>query len=144
MNTQPIETQMQSPNQLKTRLINPWAWQNERGYVQAVEVKQPNATLYISGQAAIDADGISSTADMRSQIVQAIQNLELVISEAGYVPASIVRLNIYTTSVAELIANFDVMGEWVAKHGLKQATTVLEVNALFETCTVELEATAVQ
>ncbi|RZM22685.1 MAG: RidA family protein, partial [Pedobacter sp.] len=33
---------------------------------------------------------------------------------------------------------------WIMKHNIKQATTVLEVNTLFETLKVELEATVVK
>lgn len=50
------------------RIINPWKWQDSSSYVQAVEVKKPEGTLYISGQAAIDADGKSSTEDMKVQL----------------------------------------------------------------------------
>ncbi|MBY0479451.1 MAG: RidA family protein [Chitinophagaceae bacterium] len=129
---------------MEKKVINPWEWQNQRSYVQAVEVKQPGSTLYISGQTAINADGESSSADMKSQLKLAIQNLEQVISEAGYEPENIVRLNIYTTSTEELLSCFDVFQEWVAKYGIKQVSTVLEVKGLFETLKVELEATVVK
>lgn len=129
---------------MEKQAVNPWRWQDKRGYVQAVEVKNAEGTLYCAGQAAVDADGKSSTADMKSQIVQAIENLERVIGEAGYECKNIVRLNVYTTSSAELFACFDVFQEWIAKHGIKQATTLLEVKGLFETLKVELEATVVK
>lgn len=129
---------------MEKRIINPWQWQDQRSYVQAVEVKQAEATLYISGQTAINADGQVSTGDMKSQLIQAIQNLEQVISEAGYDSENIVRLNIYTTSSAELFACFDIFQDWIAKHGIKQATTLFEVKSLFETLKVELEATVVR
>jgi 2-iminobutanoate/2-iminopropanoate deaminase len=134
----------QNKNQMEKKVINPWEWQNQRSYVQAVEVKRAESTLYISGQTAINADGESSSADMKSQLKLAIQNLEQVISEAGYEPENIVRLNIYTTSTEELLSCFDVFQEWVAKHGIKQASTVLEVKGLFETLRIELEATVVK
>lgn len=38
----------------------------------------------------------------------------------------------------------DVYAPWLAKHGIKQATTLLEVKGLFATLTVELEATVVK
>lgn len=126
------------------QIINPWQWQDERSYVQAVEVKQVESTLYCSGQTAISADGKSSTEDMRTQLTLALENLEQVIGEAGYACSGIVRLNIYTTSSAELFANFDVFQGWIAKHSVKQASTVLEVKSLYETLTVELEATVVK
>lgn len=129
---------------MEKREINPWQWQDERGYVQAVEVRQPESTLYIAGQAAVHADGTSSTADMKTQLTLAIQNLEQVIAEAGYECRNVVRLNIYTTSSAELFTCFDVFQAWIAKHGIKCAATLLEVKGLFETLKVELEATAVK
>lgn len=129
---------------MEKRTINPWQWQHERSYVQAVEVKQAEGTLYCSGQAAIDADGTSSTADMRSQVVQALQNLEQVIVEAGYECKNIVRLTIYTTSTAEFWPTFPVVQEWIARHSVQTAVTMLEVVSLFETLKIEFEATVVK
>jgi 2-iminobutanoate/2-iminopropanoate deaminase len=129
---------------MEKRIINPWQWQDQRSYVQAVEVKEASGTLYVSGQAAVLADGQSSTEDMKTQLLQAIQNLEQVISQAGYECKNIVRLTIYTTSTAELWPHFPILQEWIAKHGIKQALTFMEVKSLFETLTVELEATVVK
>lgn len=129
---------------MEKKITNPWKWQDQRGYVQAVEVKQAESTLYCSGQAAVDAAGQSSTGDMRTQLVQSLQNLEQVIGEAGYECRGIVRLNVYTTSSEELFACLDVFQGWVEKHQLRQATTLLEVKGLFETLKVELEATVVK
>ena len=129
---------------MEKRVINPWQWQDDRSYVQAVEVKQAEGTLYVSGQTAISADGQSSNADMKTQLILAIENLEQVISEAGYECKNIVRLNIYTTSTTALWPHFKVFQDWVAKHDMKQALTMLEVKSLFETLKVELEATVVK
>ena len=81
---------------------------------------------------------------MKSQLIQAIENLERVIKEAGYECGNIVRLNIYTTSTEELFTCFDIFQNWVSDHGIKQASTVLEVSSLFETLKIELEATVVK
>lgn len=129
---------------MEKRVISPWQWQDERSYVQAVEVKNVQSTLYVSGQAAVHADGTSSDADMKTQLTLAIQNLEQVITQAGYEPAGIVRLTIYTTDTAALWPNFSIFQEWIAKHNIKQATTLMEVKSLFETLSVELEATVVK
>jgi enamine deaminase RidA (YjgF/YER057c/UK114 family) len=129
---------------MEKRIINPWQWQDQRGYVQAVEVKHVESTLYCAGQAAVHADGESSTADIKTQLELALQNLEQVIREAGYECQGIVRLNIFTTSSAELFACFDVYQSWVAHHGIKTAATLLEVKGLFETLKVEVEATVVK
>jgi len=129
---------------MEKRTVNPWKWQDERSYSQAVEVKNATSTLYCSGQAAIDPDGTSSDKDMKSQLVQAIANLEEVITIAGYECKGIVRLNIYTTSTQELWPYFPILQEWIAKHQIEQAVTMLEVNGLFKTLKVELEATVVK
>jgi 2-iminobutanoate/2-iminopropanoate deaminase len=129
---------------MEKRSINPWQWQDARNYVQAVEVKNVTGTLYCAGQAAVHADGTSSNADMKTQLLLAIQNLEQVIKEAGYECRNIVRLNVLTTSSAELWPCFDVLQNWIGLHGIKQATTLFEVQALFETLKVELEATVVK
>lgn len=142
--TMPLLAQIKKAKQMEKREINPWEWQDQRSYVQAVEVKNPAGTLYVSGQTAISADGISSNEDMKSQIILALKNLEQVITESGYDCKGIVRLNIYTTNTAELWPHFNIIQDWVARHGMKQATTLLEVKSLFETLKVELEATVVK
>ncbi|MDR6567544.1 RidA family protein [Chitinophaga ginsengisegetis] len=129
---------------MEKQVINPWQWQDKRSYVQAVEIKQASGTLYCSGQTAIDADGQSSNADMKTQVIQALENLEKVISDAGYECSGIARLNVYTTSSAEFLDCFDVFQDWIAKHGIKQALTLLEVKSLFETLKIEFEATVVK
>lgn len=129
---------------MEKRIINPWKWQDERSYNQAVEVKNAAGTLYVSGQTAIDDDGNSSNADMKTQLELAIKNLEKVIRSAGYECKNIVRLNIYTTATSELWPHFDILQNWIAEHQIKQALTLLEVVSLFETLKVELEATVVK
>jgi 2-iminobutanoate/2-iminopropanoate deaminase len=132
-------------SKMEKTVINPWKWQDNLSYVQAVEVKNVQGTLYVSGQAAVHPDGTSSNADMRTQLGIAIQNLEKVISQANYDPKNIVRLTVYTTSSEEFIKNcFDLFQNFVAKHGMKQTVTLMQVVALYETLNVELEATVVK
>ncbi|CEJ68786.1 Enamine deaminase RidA, house cleaning of reactive enamine intermediates, YjgF/YER057c/UK114 family [Chryseobacterium oranimense] len=126
---------------MEKKVINPWSWQDARNYVQAVEVKHADSTLYVSGQCAISEEGISSNADMRTQIFHTIENLEKVIQSSGYEVQNLVRLNIYTTDSSELFENFDVIQQWLSKNQVQQTSTVLEVKSLFETLKVEFEAT---
>lgn len=129
---------------MEKHIINPWTWQDARNYVQAIEVKNIEGTLYVSGQTAINDDGISSNEDMRSQLIQTIENLEKVILKADYELKNIVRLNIYTISTSELFENFDIFQNWITRNDIKQTSTVLEVKSLFETLKVEFEATVVK
>lgn len=126
---------------MERRIINPWTWQTERNYVQAVEVKNVQSTLYVSGQAAVNDDGTSSTEDMKAQLIHALKNLDTVISDAGYENKDIVRLTIYTTSTAELWPHFSIFQDWTTKHGVQQSLSLMEVVSLFETLKVEFEAT---
>ena len=125
--------------------FDPWAWGKNTNSVPAVEVKLPTGTLYCSGQVAIDANGVPGNADMRSQLIQTIANLEHLISESGYECSGIVRLNVYTTSTHEFFTNcMDVYVPFIQKYGIQQATSLLEVKGLFANLTVELEATVVK
>ncbi|GAB3826682.1 RidA family protein [Hymenobacter jeollabukensis] len=130
---------------MEKRTVDPWKWGQYTNSVQAVEIKQPAGTLYCSGQVALNAEGQPSAADMRSQLLQTFQNLEQLITEAGYDCSGIVRLNVYTTSIQEFFSTcIDVYAPWLAQHGVKQAATLLEVQGLFATLTIELEATVVK
>lgn len=130
---------------MEKRTIDPWKWGEQTNSAQAVEVKNVEGTLYCSGQVAIDENGVPSNADMRSQLIQTIQNLEKLINESGYECKNIVRLNVYTTSTPDFFTTcMDVYVPFLQKHGIKQATTLLEVKGLFATLTVELEATVVK
>jgi 2-iminobutanoate/2-iminopropanoate deaminase len=130
---------------MQKQTFDPWKWGEATNSVQAVEIKQPEGTLYCSGQVALDANGVPSSADMRAQLIQTIQNLEQLISESGYECSGIVRLNVYTTSTQEFFTTcMDAYVPFIQKHGIKQATTLIEVKGLFATLTVELEATVVK
>ena len=129
---------------MEKRIINPWNWQDERHYVQAIEVTKVQGTLYCSGQAAILPDGTPSTADMKTQFLMATENLEQVITEAGYETKNIVRLTIYSTAHDEFFTNLDTLGEWVKKNDIKSAVSAIEVNTLTGTLKIELEATVVK
>ncbi len=129
---------------MKKRTVNPWRWQDERSYSQAVEVSNVTSTLYVSGQTAIDAMGVSSDADMETQLKESLKNLEEVVVEAGYECSNIVRIDLYTTDQQELLPHFPIFQQWVDKHDIKTTLTFLEVKCLFETLKVELEVIVVK
>ena len=130
---------------MEKQTFNPWVWGKNTHSAQAVEVKNVTGTLYCSGQVAIDATGAPSSADMRTQLMQTIANLEQLVGESGYACHNITRLNVYTTSTQEFFTTcMDVYVSFLQKYGIQQATTLLEVKGLFATLTVELEATVVK
>ena len=140
-----IFSQASAQQKVQKQTFDPWAWGKNTNSVQAVEVKNPAGTLYCSGQVAIDSNGVPSAADMRTQLIQTIQNLEQLISKSGYECKGIVRLNVYTTSTKDFFTTCsDIYAGFIAKHGIKQATSLIEVKGLFAAITVELEATVVK
>ncbi len=131
---------------MKQRIINPWMWQDHMGYSQAIEIIGGQRVLYCAGQASIDADGRPvHPGDMRAQLTQALDNLETVLTEAGYHFANIVRLNIYTPDVDQYFAHVDVIMRRLGQADCRASATLLGVARLaFPELLIELEATAVQ
>jgi enamine deaminase RidA (YjgF/YER057c/UK114 family) len=130
---------------MERRIINPWNWQDEFGYVQANEVCGAQRILYCSGQAANDETGAAVLdGDMRGQIALALDNLETVLREAGFSFADIMRLNIYTTDVDQFFANYDAFIGRLAAAGCQHTGSLIGVARLaFPEMMVEIEATAV-
>ena len=78
---------------VEQRVINPWTWQDEFGYVQAQEVSSAQRTLFCAGQTSVDADGRTVHPEsMSAQITQAMDNLETVLRQAGAELSDVVRL----------------------------------------------------
>jgi enamine deaminase RidA (YjgF/YER057c/UK114 family) len=81
------------------RVINPWTWQDQFGFAQAIEVTGSERALFCAGQTSTDPDGNPlHPGDMRAQVSQALDNLEAVLREAGFDLSQVVRLNTYTTT----------------------------------------------
>jgi 2-iminobutanoate/2-iminopropanoate deaminase len=130
---------------MEKQTFDPWEWGKGSNSVQAVEIKNPEGTLYCSGQVAINSEGQPSTADMRSQFIQIIENLEHLIAFSGYHTNGIVRLNIFTTSTTAFFSTcVDLYQAFISKNGIQQATTLVEVKGLYANLSVELEATVVK
>jgi enamine deaminase RidA (YjgF/YER057c/UK114 family) len=127
------------------RVINPWTWQDQFGFAQAIEVTGSERALFCAGQTSTDADGNPlHPGDMRAQVSQALDNLETVLREAGFDLSQVVRLNTYTTDVDALLGSYDLITSRLAEAGCRPSATLLGVARLaFPEYLVELEATAV-
>ena len=131
---------------MEQRTINPWSWQDQYGFSQAIETTNASRVLYCAGQASVDDTGKPVHAgDMRKQIDQAFRNLETVLTASGYGLANVVRLNYYTTDVDAFLAAGDVVGGRLAAAQAQPSGTLLGVNRLaFPGLMIEIEATAVK
>jgi enamine deaminase RidA (YjgF/YER057c/UK114 family) len=131
---------------MERRVINPWAWQDKYGFVQANEIKGSSRTLICSGQTAIDSDGNSANAgDMAAQVKMALDNLEEVLRQADFSLTDVVHMTIYTIDMDALIAVYGQIASRLADAKCRPAQTWLGVTRLaFPDLMVEIEATALK
>jgi enamine deaminase RidA (YjgF/YER057c/UK114 family) len=130
---------------MERKVINPWTWQDQFGYVQANEVSGVQRTLICSGQVSINAEGRPvHLEDMGAQLTQALDNLQAVLREAGTELSDVVRLNIYTTDLNRFFEAYGAFAGRLANADCQPASTILGVTHLaFPELLVEIEATAV-
>ena len=130
----------------QTKLVNPWRWQDNFGFSQAIDVRQAGRVLYCAGQTSVDAAGAPLHAgDMAAQLTQAFDNLETVLKAAGLTLGHVVRLNYYTRDVPAFLKAAGVYGARLQAAGAQPAGTLLGVASLFHPdILVEIEATAVE
>ncbi len=131
---------------MERRTINPWQLQDQFGFSQALEITAGQHALYCAGQASVDAQGNPShPGDIGAQVRQAVDNLEEVLSRAGYSLSDLVRLTVYTTGVDRLFASYGELVGRLAQANVQPAMTLLGVTRLaFPELMVEIEATAVK
>ena len=131
---------------MEHRIINPTTWQDAYGFVQGHEVSGAQRVLFCAGQTSNDADGNPVHAgDIRAQINQAFDNLEAVLTQAGFSLGDVVRLNYYTTDVDLLLQHWGAITSRLDDAGCRPASTLLGVTRLaFPDWLIEIEATAVQ
>jgi enamine deaminase RidA (YjgF/YER057c/UK114 family) len=128
------------------RKVNPWAWQDQFGFSQAIEVSGAERALYCAGQTSSDENGATVGGDdMAAQAAKALDNLETVLGEAGLSLANVARLNLYVTDMERFFAEAaPVVGERLGRAGIQPASTLLGVTRLaFPDLLIEIEATAV-
>jgi enamine deaminase RidA (YjgF/YER057c/UK114 family) len=131
---------------MERKIVNPWKWQDQYGFVQANEITGGQRTLYCAGQVSVDAEGNPVHArDMRAQITQALDNLDTVLGNAGFGMSDVVRLNFFTTDVDQTMEAWPLIKSRLAQAGCRQASTLLGVARLYHPdILIEIEATAVR
>jgi enamine deaminase RidA (YjgF/YER057c/UK114 family) len=130
---------------MERRIINPWTWQDQFGYVQAIDISGAQRTFFLAGQTSVDEEGRPiHPDDMAAQLTQALDNLEAVLREAGAALSDVVRLNLYTTDVDRLLEAHGTFAGRLAEAECRPASTLLGVTGLaLPELLVEIEATAV-
>jgi enamine deaminase RidA (YjgF/YER057c/UK114 family) len=123
--------------------INPHSWTTALGFDQAQLIEGQQRLLVCSGQDAMDANGKPQhPGDMAGQLELALDNLQAIVAAAEMTLADVIRLNVYTTDVDELInEHFPTITDRFGNS--RYATTIVGVGHLPAQFLIMLEATAV-
>ena len=103
-----------------------------------------NNTVYLRGQIGQDLDTRESVGigDVEAQTEKAMENIDLLIKEAGGSLEDIVKVTVYLTDIRYRETVYNVMGRWL--KGVFPVSTGLVVEALARPeWLVEIDATAV-
>jgi 2-iminobutanoate/2-iminopropanoate deaminase len=101
-------------------------------YSQAIEI---NGFLYLSGQLAINPlTNTIDSSDISSQTNQALDNLNAVLSEAGYSKENVIKAEVFLTDMGDFGEFNKVYGEFFGDHKpVRQTVQVgLPLNAIIE------------
>jgi 2-iminobutanoate/2-iminopropanoate deaminase len=99
--------------------------------------------LFISGQAAIDAQGrIVGVGDFEAQAKQAFKNLDRVLRAGGSSLRNVIKVTIFLTDMGYFDQIVELRGQWFTPP--YPADTIVEVRSLYSPdAMIEIEAIAV-
>ena len=128
---------------MRKQQVNPWSWQDQRGYSQAWKVDGAQSTVFIAGQVSFSADGaLVGEGDFDAQCRQVFENLQAVLTQSGATFADVVKLTVFFTDITNLPHYRRIKEEFVS--GDQPASTAIEVKGLATPALlIEIEATAV-
>ena len=130
---------------MNLKVVNPWRWQDAFHFSQAVQAPGGRSVVFLAGQTSVDANGRPLyPGDMRAQLEQAFDNLEVVLGQAGITLENVVRLNYYVTDMAAYAGARDVVAAKLGRLAVKPSGCRLGFACLSRPeLLVEIEATAV-
>lgn len=123
--------------------INPWTWQDRRGFSQAWKVEDSRTVVFVSGQGSLSADGqVMHEGDFPAQAQLTFENLRTVLAAAGAWFDHVVRLGVFLTDMSQLPEYMRIKAEFIP--GKQPASTAIGVTALAAPgLMLEIEAIAV-
>ena len=109
----------------RVKRTNPPELSKPTGYTHVVEATG-GKTVYISGQIALDKDGkVVGQGDMKAQAEQVFKNLQAALAAAGASFKDVVKMNTYTTDMAQVQAIRDVRARYYSD--VTPASTLVQV-----------------
>jgi enamine deaminase RidA (YjgF/YER057c/UK114 family) len=126
------------------RTLQPADWARPRGYSNGIEAK--GRLVFVAGQIGWNKDGKFERDDFPGQFEQTLQNIAVVLAEAGAGPEHVVRLTWFITDKRAYLSQAKEVGEIYRRVMGRNFPTmsVVQVAALIEDkALLEIEATAV-
>ena len=108
-------------------------------YSQAVMAK--GTSIFVSGQLPIDSKtGKFAGEDIASQTKQSLENIKVILAEAGFTMDDVVKTTVLLKSIGDFVAMNNVYAEYF--KGVCPARAAFQVAALPKDALVEIEAVA--
>jgi len=127
-------------------IINPASFVKPSGYSNAI-MAEGGRVLFLAGQTGMDASGaIAHPHDLLAQFNKALENIKVVIEEAGGAMSDIVKLTLFVTDKVAYKANLKPIGAAYRSFfgQYYPAMTLVEVKSLFDDeALIEIEGVAV-
>jgi 2-iminobutanoate/2-iminopropanoate deaminase len=111
-------------------------------YSHAVEVRDVNRLLMISGQFGVTPDG-HLAADFATQCEQAIDNVEALLAASGMTTSNIAKLTYYVTSASNIPELVAIRQKRWARQPAPAITAIVGSGLARPEYLIEIEATAV-
>ncbi|HLG73070.1 MAG TPA: Rid family hydrolase [Chloroflexota bacterium] len=123
--------------------VNPWTWQDQRGFSQAWKVEDGRTVIFVSGQVSNTAEGRPvHEGDFAAQARVVFENLRTVLERAGASLDDVVKLGVFLTDMSRMPEYGAVKAEFF--KGPQPASTAVGVTSLAAPAyLIEVEATAV-
>jgi enamine deaminase RidA (YjgF/YER057c/UK114 family) len=123
---------------------NPDGLPDNPAFSQAVSVNAPHRTIYVGGQNAVAADGSVPHSDLRAQTIRTLENLELVLADAGAAVTDVVSWSVRVVDGQPLEDGFGGFVQFWGDRGEPPAIDFVAVAALANPAyLVEISAIAV-
>ena len=104
-------------------------------------IKAQGVTLYVSGSIGIQ-DGQLVRGGIKSQTVQALDNIKAVLDAAGFGFANVVKVNVYLQDMNDFVAMNEIYANYFPPP--EPARTTVQVSRLPKDALVEIDLVAVK